>query len=179
MVDGLSRQEYLWNWRAQNKRVQHLCNTAWYTVHGKAHYEKNKRIHHENYITSKCNTTGLTRSEIMARIKSVSMVEKAGRALAEQRANCRLIHQPSNLFGKPDYANKTKKIAVFIHGCWWHVCPIHFKLPKTRPEWWRKKFQRNVDRHIEVERALKQDGYRVIVIWEHEVRAWQRAQNSQ
>jgi len=72
--------------------------------------------------------------------------------------------------GKPDIVFTKKKIAVFIDGCFWHKCPICFQEPETRNEFWMKKIQSNIDRDKRVNEQLKKEGWKVIRIWEHEIR---------
>jgi len=74
-----------------------------------------------------------------------------------------------NLPGKPDIVFTKKKIAIFIDGCFWHKCPVCFQEPETRKEFWMKKIQSNVDRDTKVNEQLKNDGWMVIRIWEHEI----------
>jgi DNA mismatch endonuclease, patch repair protein len=75
-----------------------------------------------------------------------------------------------NLPGKPDIVFTKKKIAIFIDGCFWHKCPVDFQEPETRKEFWMKKIQTNIDRDKKVNEQLKNDGWTVIRIWEHEIR---------
>jgi DNA mismatch endonuclease, patch repair protein len=72
--------------------------------------------------------------------------------------------------GKPDIVFIKKKIAVFIDGCFWHKCPVCFKEPETRKDFWIKKIQSNVDRDKRVDLELQNEGWIVIRFWEHEVR---------
>lgn len=109
------------------------------------------------------------RSALMSRIRSVSMMEVRARKLATLRAGVRLYHQPKNLVGRPDYANKAKKVAVYIHGCFWHMCSKHCKMPKSNKAFWSKKLNRNVARNIEMRGKLRKLGYEVIILWEHSV----------
>jgi DNA mismatch endonuclease, patch repair protein len=74
------------------------------------------------------------------------------------------------LSGKPDIVFTKKKIAIFIDGCFWHKCPVCFQEPETRKEFWMKKIQSNIDRDKKVDEKLKNDGWKVIRIWEHEIR---------
>ena len=111
------------------------------------------------------------RSQIMSKIKSVSRLELIARKIAQCEAGCRLIHQPKYIYGKPDYANKSKKIAVFIHGCYWHGCFRHFKLPGTNTVFWAEKIDKNIKRHKHVCRKLRALGWEVLTIWEHDVKA--------
>jgi DNA mismatch endonuclease (patch repair protein) len=75
-----------------------------------------------------------------------------------------------NLPGKPDVVFTKKKIAIFIDGCFWHKCPVCFQEPETRKEFWMKKIQSNVDRDKKVNELLKDLGWKVIRIWEHEIK---------
>ena len=56
---------------------------------------------------------------------------------------------------------------MFCHGCFWHCCPRHFRLPGTRVEAWREHFARNVRRDRRVRRRLNRLGWRTLVVWEH------------
>lgn len=74
--------------------------------------------------------------------------------------------------GKPDIAFVNKKIAVFIHGCYWHRCPTcDLPIPRSNTEFWQNKFQRNVERDKNKELLLKEAGWEVIIIWECELKA--------
>ena len=69
--------------------------------------------------------------------------------------------------GRPDLAFPGKKLAVFVHGCFWHRCPICTKaLPKHNTEFWRNKFYRNVVRDRSKADQLEQMGWKVITVWE-------------
>lgn len=73
--------------------------------------------------------------------------------------------------GRPDIAFVGKKVAVFIHGCFWHRCPKCNKpLPKNNSEYWQQKFQRNVARDIQTVHSLKVAGWKPLVFWECEVK---------
>lgn len=74
------------------------------------------------------------------------------------------------LVGHPDVVFRSKRIAVFIHGCFWHGhvgCPRH-RIPKSRIEWWSAKINRTRERDAEVRLALEAAGWTVIVLWECE-----------
>jgi len=77
---------------------------------------------------------------------------------------------PKGVFGKPDFANKSRKIALFIDGCFWHKCPEHFKPPKSNAEFWSAKLSRNEERDAEVTQRLEVEGWQVIRIWECELK---------
>jgi DNA mismatch endonuclease (patch repair protein) len=73
--------------------------------------------------------------------------------------------------GRPDITYPRRKVAIFVHGCFWHSCPdCNLPLPKSHTDWWRKKLERNKARDLEKIRALQSDGWQVLVCWEHEIK---------
>ena len=60
------------------------------------------------------------------------------------------------------------RVAVFVDGCFWHVCPLHSTQPKANAEWWRDKLARNVLRDRQTDAKLTAAGWFVIRSWEHE-----------
>lgn len=74
--------------------------------------------------------------------------------------------------GKPDMVFQKYKKVVFIHGCFWHGhenCK-YFVVPKTRTEWWLNKINSNKKKDAESIYALKRQGWKVITIWECELK---------
>jgi DNA mismatch endonuclease (patch repair protein) len=78
-------------------------------------------------------------------------------------------YQPKGIYGKPDFANRVAKIAIFIDGCFWHGCKVHYNAPTTNSMYWRTKIKRNIKRDSEVNAKLKFQGWRIIRIWEHDI----------
>lgn len=74
----------------------------------------------------------------------------------------------SELPGRPDIAFTRVRLAVFVDGCYWHMCPLHSTMPKNNAEWWRAKLLRNVERDGEKDNLLISQGWRVLHVWEHE-----------
>ena len=73
--------------------------------------------------------------------------------------------------GRPDIANKKKRRAIFVHGCYWHHhegC-ARAGLPKRNRAFWREKFVNNRDRDKKKEYDLRSAGFAVLVIWECEL----------
>ncbi len=60
------------------------------------------------------------------------------------------------------------KIAVFVDGCFWHGCRRHIGWPKSNIDWWKQKIDRNRKRDKDTDRRLKQAGWTVIRVWEHD-----------
>ncbi len=75
----------------------------------------------------------------------------------------------SALPGKPDVAFTKQKVAVFVDGCFWHGCPNCCLMPQTNSSYWVQKIDRNVARSKWVATKLKEMGWTVIRLWEHEV----------
>jgi DNA mismatch endonuclease, patch repair protein len=72
--------------------------------------------------------------------------------------------------GRPDIAYPKSKVAIFVHGCFWHRCPYcNPPLPKTHTDFWIKKFERNKERDIAKIRALEDASWKVFVFWECEI----------
>ena len=80
------------------------------------------------------------------------------------------------LFGKPDFVFTEKRTAVFVDGEFWHGHPTKSKIPATNREFWAAKIKRNKARDREVNKVLKDKGWNVIRIWQHELKTnkWRR-----
>jgi DNA mismatch endonuclease (patch repair protein) len=76
--------------------------------------------------------------------------------------------------GRPDFSFRKEKVAIFVDGCFWHGCPQHYRLPQSNVEFWEAKITRNRRRDRRDTRALKARGWRVVRIWEHDLRPARR-----
>lgn len=77
-----------------------------------------------------------------------------------------------DLPGKPDVVLPKYKTVMFVHGCFWHRhegCKIT-TTPKTNTEFWEEKFARNVERDIERQNKLAEMGWKVIIVWQCELK---------
>jgi DNA mismatch endonuclease (patch repair protein) len=70
------------------------------------------------------------------------------------------------LTGRPDFVFRAERLALFVDGCFWHGCPRHARIPKTRVRFWGEKLAGNARRDRVVTRALRKSGWRVLRIWE-------------
>jgi DNA mismatch endonuclease, patch repair protein len=73
-----------------------------------------------------------------------------------------------DLPGAPDIVLPGRKVAIFAHGCFWHMhagCK-NSKIPSTRPDFWRSKLEGNVERDRRAIELLLTDGWRVLTVWE-------------
>ncbi len=107
------------------------------------------------------------RSQIMSKIKSKNT--NLERDFKKMIKGLKFRYQPK-IFGKPDFAIKKLKIAIFIDSCFWHKCPKHFRKPTANNSYWTQKITRNVERAREVNSHLKKQDWRVIRFWEHEIK---------
>lgn len=71
--------------------------------------------------------------------------------------------------GSPDFAFPKSRLAIFCDGCFWHGCPKHATFPTTRRTFWLRKFADNKARDSRVNLELRQSGWRVMRIWEHDL----------
>lgn len=69
---------------------------------------------------------------------------------------------------RPDIAFTARRVAVFVDGCFWHVCPEHGTKPAANTWYWGPKLARNVERDRAADAALLAAGWQVVRIWEHE-----------
>lgn len=110
------------------------------------------------------------RSEIMSRIGPRDTVPELAVRRAAHRMGFRFRLHQRELPGRPDLVFARHQLAVFVHGCFWHRhsgCK-NATMPKTRPEFWQRKFQGNVERDRRNCEQLARLGWRTLVIWECE-----------
>ncbi|MTD15137.1 DNA mismatch endonuclease Vsr [Nakamurella sp. YIM 132087] len=69
---------------------------------------------------------------------------------------------------RPDIVFTRLKVAVFIDGCFWHLCPDHSKIPRNNTDYWEQKLLGNVARDLKYDHALSGAGWLVVRCWEHE-----------
>jgi DNA mismatch endonuclease, patch repair protein len=69
---------------------------------------------------------------------------------------------------RPDVVLVGARVAVFVDGCFWHGCPAHARKPRSNTDYWGPKLESNIERDRRVDRALADDGWRVVRVWEHE-----------
>ena len=78
------------------------------------------------------------------------------------------VHDKS-VFGTPDISNKSRKVAVFIDGCFWHGCKRCYTEPKTNSKFWRNKILHNKERRKKVTRVLNKEDWTIMQFWEHQI----------
>lgn len=73
------------------------------------------------------------------------------------------------LVGRPDFTFQRERVILFVDGCFWHFCPKHGRNPGSNQSYWTKKLARNKKRDRMVARELRNAGWQVVRIWEHEL----------
>jgi DNA mismatch endonuclease (patch repair protein) len=71
---------------------------------------------------------------------------------------------------RPDFVFAARRLAVFVDGCFWHGCPQHGTRPRGNAAFWRAKFRRNQARDRRDTRRLGRAGWKVLRLWEHELK---------
>jgi DNA mismatch endonuclease, patch repair protein len=113
-----------------------------------------------------------TRSRMMAGIKNKNTTPELFLRSALHAQGLRYRLGGCGLPGKPDLVFSGRRVVVFVHGCFWHrhECK-YFKWPGSNPQFWRNKLEGNVARDERVKRELLKMGWRVLTVWECELRA--------
>lgn len=112
------------------------------------------------------------RSENMRRIRSKDTVPELVVRRVVYRMGFRYRLHARFLPGRPDLVFRSRKKAIFVHGCFWHQhsqC-IEGRVPGSRSDYWGPKLERNKTRDLEHLRVLKQMGWKTLVLWECEMR---------
>ena len=108
------------------------------------------------------------RSKVMAKIKSKNTKpEMTVRSLCHELGLRFRLHR-KDLPGSPDLVFPKRRLCLFVHGCFWHQHPgcKYAYQPKSRPEFWLQKLQKNVIRDHTAKADLEAMGWRVAIIWE-------------
>ncbi len=112
------------------------------------------------------------RSWIMSQIRGRDTTpERKVRSIAHRLGYRFRLHR-KDLPGKPDLVFPSKKKTIFVHGCFWHGhdCSRGRRIPKTNTKYWQDKIAYNVKRDKEIQAALKDLGWEVLIIWECELK---------
>ena len=112
-----------------------------------------------------------TRSRMMAGIQGKNTQPELFLRKALHAMGFRYRLGGKGLPGKPDIVFPKKHIAIFVHGCFWHMHECkYFKWPATNSQFWREKLDGNVQRDKRVTVELQSKGWTVLTVWECELR---------
>lgn len=111
------------------------------------------------------------RSEVMARIRGRGNKDTEVALAVLLRTNgLKGWRRHIPIVGRPDFVFRTQRVAVFVDGCFWHCCPKHSNIPANNRKFWARKLAKNRQRDRFVTATLRASGWRVIRIWEHDLR---------
>lgn len=111
------------------------------------------------------------RSNIMRGVKSKNTLpEKTVRSILHKQGYRFRLHR-KDLPGRPDICLPKYKTVIFVHGCFWHHHHCQKKrLPQSNKSYWLNKITNNVNRDSLRQKELKSLGWKVIVVWECEIK---------
>lgn len=112
------------------------------------------------------------RRKLMSRFRGTDTRPEILVRRALHRNGLRFRLNRKDLAGKPDIVLPKLKTVIFVHGCFWHNhegCP-EARIPRSNSEFWQEKFRSNKERDKRVQRELTASGWRVVVIWECEIK---------
>jgi DNA mismatch endonuclease (patch repair protein) len=116
-------------------------------------------------------TVAPERSLLMARVRRSGTAPELILRVALHQAGYRYrLNSGAGLPGTPDIVLRRFRLAIFVDGCFWHGCERHGTIPKTNPDFWSAKILKNQQRDMRVDQSLKDLGWKVFRVWEHEVR---------
>jgi DNA mismatch endonuclease (patch repair protein) len=121
------------------------------------------------------NVSKRKRSEVMSRVRSrgnKSTEERLVAVFRELGITGWRRHQP--LPGKPDFVFTHHRVVLFADGCFWHGCRRCYRRPATNRRYWDRKLAQNRLRDRTVGRLLRQKGWIVLRVWEHDIRSTER-----
>lgn len=112
------------------------------------------------------------RSAVMGSVRSKNTTPEIAVRSLLHRLGFRFRLHRSELPGMPDIVMPGRRIVVFVHGCFWHQhrnCPRAVR-PSSNRIYWDKKLDRNAARDVASQQALRQLGWKVVVVWECQIR---------
>jgi DNA mismatch endonuclease, patch repair protein len=139
---------------------------------------KNRRMpkqpfkHIEKRLAGKSRpTTDAATSARMSRIRQTGTAPELAVRRAVATLGLRYTTNNKDLPGSPDLANRSRRWAIFVHGCYWHRHEGCYMAttPRTNTEFWLNKFSRNVERDNDAQATLRRAGYRVLTFWQCEL----------
>ena len=122
--------------------------------------------------------TKKARSINMSKIRSKNTSPEIALQRALKALKVRYLANLNKLPGKPDVMLKGSEVLIFVHGCFWHCCPLktcrRSNMPKSNQGYWKPKLDRNKARDRENIKKLKKLGWKPYIIWECQARRTQK-----
>jgi DNA (cytosine-5)-methyltransferase 1 len=116
------------------------------------------------------NLSKQQRSDCMSQIKSTNTKVELFLRKELWKNGIKGYRLKTKIYGRPDLYFPKKRLAVFVDGCFWHMCPKCYKPPKSNIKYWGLKIKKNITRDRRVEKDLKQNGINVLRFWEHDIK---------
>ena len=112
---------------------------------------------------------------VMTRVKkSYTKLEERLAVILNTEGLDRYDRYRKDLPGSPDFVFQQVKVAVFLDSCFWHGCPKHLRRPASNVDYWENKIAINKERDRRQTRELRKSGWRVLRLWEHELKEPER-----
>lgn len=109
----------------------------------------------------------------MARVRSRNTAAELTLRRALHEIGLRYRLNSKHLPGRPDVIFPSQRLAIFVHGCFWHGCSHcdrGLRRPKTNAAFWAQKLEQNRARDLAAEQSLVVSGWRVVTVWECKIR---------
>ena len=115
--------------------------------------------------------TDAATSQRMGRIRQIGTEPELTLRRAATILGLRYTTRNRDLPGSPDLANRSRRWAIFVHGCYWHRHAGCYKAttPRTNTQFWLNKFASNVARDAAATESLREAGYQVVTFWQCEL----------
>jgi DNA mismatch endonuclease (patch repair protein) len=124
-----------------------------------------------NPLKEKTTFGNLSRSELMSRVRSRgNLTTELRMAKLLRRAHLKGWRRHLPILGRPDFTWPKEKLVLFVDGCFWHGHACGRKLmPNTNRKAWQQKIEANKKRDRKIRKALRNNGWKVVSIWECEL----------
>lgn len=116
------------------------------------------------------NLTPDQRRKTMQSIRSKGTIPEIIVARELKHRKIYFAQHVKSILGQPDFVFRRKKVAVFIDSDFWHGNPLKFIMPKSNINYWGPKIERNRKRDKEVTSGLEKEGWKVIRLWESDLK---------
>lgn len=115
------------------------------------------------------SSEGARRSMLANRGRDTTPELRLRSAVHRQGLRFRVDQRPlADVRRRADLVIRRAKVAVFMDGCFWHGCPLHYSAPQANRAYWADKLQANADRDRETDRLLEEAGWLPLRFWEHD-----------
>ena len=116
------------------------------------------------------NLTKKQRRKNMQNIRSKDTLTEKRIASELRRRRIYFTKNVKSIIGKPDFVFRRKKVVVFVDSDFWHCHPKRFIMPQSNTDYWKLRIECNKNRDKRVTRELRRSGWKVIRVWEYDVK---------